>query len=620
MPGIVGSTSRRLEIGADALTHRDDGTPFRLGAPENRDLWVSATRTRNYVVGDPLLDWLDLYGEAKGFAKDGDSPLYDARTDFSAFVFERARSFEAAVVALLQESHPVLSVASRRKDATSELMAQETLVAMRQGAPIIHQGVLFDPEHRTYGVPDLLVRSDILEALFPGTLEDQQVTRPAPDLPGSRWHYRVVDVKFRTLDLQASGVLGNGKPAQKVQLFIYNQALGRIQGVEPGASYVLGRAWKQGNARGSECMERLGPVPIDGKLAHKRPISEVADQAAEWIRRVRKEGGDWDVLPKPSVPELFPDATNQEDEPWSAAKRRIANELEDLTLLWQVGANGRRKGHEWGITRWTDPALTPEIAGVTGGVKPTTLADILQVNTAADGPPVRPAKIRAAREEWHEEPALEFYVDFETVSDLADDFSRLPTKGGQPLIFMIGCGYLESGRWSFQSFVVDELSEEAEARIVEGWLEHMRAVRDRLAPALDEPAVIHWSPAETSNLQSAYNSAWERHGRPAWKSPRWFDFLQRVVREEPVVVRGSLAFGLKSVARAMHGHGLVSTLWSDGPADGLGAMVGAWWCQDEANRLGVGIRDVDLMDEIAGYNEVDCRVMMEIIAYLRENH
>ena len=28
---------------------------------------------------------------------------------------------------------------------------------------------------------------------------------------------------------------------------------------------------------------------------------------------------------------------------------------------------------------------------------------------------------------------------------------------------------------------------------------------------------------------------------------------------------------------AMHAQGLVNTRWQTGPADGLGAMVGAWW-------------------------------------------
>ncbi len=50
-------------------------------------------------------------------------------------------------------------------------------------------------------------------------------------------------------------------------------------------------------------------------------------------------------------------------------------------------------------------------------------------------------------------------------------------------------------------------------------------------------------------------------------------------------------------------------------------MVGAWWCQNQidegrASRL----IDLDLMQQIRDYNEVDCKVMMEIVYYLREHH
>ena len=69
-----------------------------------------------------------------------------------------------------------------------------------------------------------------------------------------------------------------------------------------------------------------------------------------------------------------------------------------------------------------------------------------------------------------------------------------------------------------------------------------------------------------------------------------------------------------------HQHGLIETLWDDGPTDGLGAMVGAWWSQEEAVRTGVSLRDVEFMQTIVDYNEVDCRVMMEIVRYLRANH
>ena len=609
-------------MGLDALTHRHDGSVLRPLTPEDWDEWVGATRTRNYVKGDPILDWLDLHGDANGFQRDMDSPGYDARTDFTPFIFEQGRRFEAAVVDLLSESYPVSTVAEGRGDARDLRKARDTFAAMEGGAPIIHQGVLLDPEHLMYGVPDLLVRSDVLAELFPETLGSSEAAHAAPDLSDAQWHYRVVDVKFRTLGLLAAGGVDNSgsAPTYKVQLFVYNRALGRVQGFEPPTSYLLGRAWQQSNARGSGSLERLGAVSQAGTVANKRPISQVADAAASWVRRVRAEGASWRVLPEPSVPELYPNSSNQEDGPWHNVKKQIADELEDLTQLWQVSAPGRRKAHDAGVRRWTDPGLTPEVVGVTGDRRQLVLTDLLGINTTNAGPPVHPQRIRAARAQWHETPALEFYVDFETVSDLADDFSRMPEKGGQPLIFMIGCGHVEAGGWSFETFVVEDLTEDQEGGIVQRWQSHMESVRRRLAPSTPAPHVIHWSHAEKSRLKDDYNSAWERHGRPEWPSLNWFDFLQNVMREEPVVVRGALAFGLKNVARAMHSHGLIETRWSDGLSDGMGAMVGAWRCQKEARRLGKPMHDIDLMAEIVRYNEVDCKVMMEIVGYLRRNH
>jgi len=227
--------------------------------------------------------------------------------------------------------------------------------------------------------------------------------------------------------------------------------------------------------------------------------------------------------------------------------------------------------------------------------------------------------VGAARERWHEPPALEFYVDFETVSDLDDDFSAIPERGGQNLIFMIGCGHVENGEWRFECFTADRIAEPDEAVIIDEWFAHMSSVRDRLAPGSD-PCVIHWSHHEVSWLEEAFYAAVKRHPEKDWPHPNWFDFLVRVLREEPLVVRGAHGFGLKQVTNAMQALGLIETRWGEGPADGLGAMVGAWWCEREAAQLGCRMMDLDLMQQIGAYNEVDCRAMMEIVRYLRLRH
>jgi predicted RecB family nuclease len=99
----------------------------------------------------------------------------------------------------------------------------------------------------------------------------------------------------------------------------------------------------------------------------------------------------------------------------------------------------------------------------------------------------------------------------------------------------------------------------------------------------------------------------------------WVDLLGEVVKAEPVTAKGAFGFGLKALAKAFHAHGLIETNWSDGPTDGLGAMTGAWWCDHEARRRGVPMAHLDLMLELESYNEVDCRVMAEILDWLRKN-
>ena len=72
----------------DAITHNDSGTKRVPTSDAEWDEWVPASALRNYVLGDPLLDWLDRHGESKGFERN--EP--DERTDFLDFIFRRVWS------------------------------------------------------------------------------------------------------------------------------------------------------------------------------------------------------------------------------------------------------------------------------------------------------------------------------------------------------------------------------------------------------------------------------------------------------------------------------------------------------------------------------------------------
>ena len=95
----------------EAITHDDSGVERVPRSQSEWDEWVSASATRNCVLGDPFLDWLDRYGELKGFERDE----FDERTDFLGFIFRKGVEFERTIVAHLGDLgvDELLTVSSR---------------------------------------------------------------------------------------------------------------------------------------------------------------------------------------------------------------------------------------------------------------------------------------------------------------------------------------------------------------------------------------------------------------------------------------------------------------------------------------------------------------------------
>jgi hypothetical protein len=603
-------------IGRAAITQRDDGELVDPRSDTDWLDWVAARDTRNWCDNDLLLDWLSEFGRQHGFRRDDQLPGYDRVFDLARYLMDQGRRFEQAVLVDLQQRWPVTRIATRPDEARSLAAAEATWDAMKNGAPAIASAVLRDPERRTFGVADLLVRSDVLGELCPDAFIGDQLELPVAAMRHGR-HYRVVDVKFSTLHLLKDGGLGADSLDVMAQAWIYNEALGRIQGFTPPAAYVAGRAWRQTGARGDRCWEKLARVPRETFVRSRdEDLSAVVLRAIAWVRRLRTEGAEWRVLPIPSVPELWPNMKASSDFPWHTAKAEIAAKLGELTILPRVNADLRAAAHAVGVTRWDDARTSASLLGL-DGQHGLTLDAVIAVNRDT-GEVLRPDRVSADEEEWRVPPPAEAFVDFEFVHDMDDDFSTFPRKGGQALIFQIGSGTYRDRRWSFRQFTVDDLGVEAEARMIDDWLAHLADVaREAGCASASDVRLVHWSLAEESNFERAYESARSRHPDRSWPPLAWYDLLGRVFRAQPIVVKGAFSFGLKSIARAMRSHGLIETAWGEGLADGAGAMAGAWAASADSRARGRPLTESPVMQEIGRYNEVDCRVMAEILDYLR---
>jgi hypothetical protein len=411
---------------------------------------------------------------------------------------------------------------------------------------------------------------------------------PAPEIctRDAPYHYRAVDIKFTTLERTQTGEASRKHVAYMVQNWIYNQALGQMQGYTPPTSYLLGRDLKS-----------LARVSQDNE-----ELRRLADAGAAWIRRVHEEGASWQVLPSPSIPELRPNMKAWADLDWHRAKQEIAEAQHDLTLLPYVNPERRARALAQGITRWDDPAFSAEVVGLGGTADGGRIDAVLAANRPPAKSAIVPDSIHSDVGNWRTPGPLDCFVFLQTVTDQMDDFSRLPERGGTEMVFLVNWGWFDrAGNWQSRQLVAHDLSLQAEMALSDAWKTELERVANSGAVPLADLRLFHWG--STRLLLPEMN---------------WHDILVDLILEEPIAARGSFGFGLAEIAGAVHASGLIKSEVDPLPPGPLAAAAGAWWSAKEAARLGIPMHEVDVIKMIGAYGEESCRSMMEIVALLRQ--
>ena len=68
----------------------------------------------------------------------------------------------------------------------------------------------------------------------------------------------------------------------------------------------------------------------------------------------------------------------------------------------------------------------------------------------------------------------------------------------------------------------------------------------------------------------------------------------------------------------MYKHNLIKTEWENGDINGLDAMLVSLYAENKCRNLEIyKIKDYEDMNEIVKYNEIDCKVMWDILRFLR---
>jgi len=173
----------------------------------------------------------------------------------------------------------VVRVCSEADEVRSAKKLRETFALMTRCVPAIGQAALWWAPEQIYGTADLLVHSFWVYERFPGLMTPAEAVKPAPNLgdAGTMGHYVVVDLEFK-----AEFEEPKNKKEQQVcaaQVRLHSYMLGQLQGVMPGAAYVITR----------DEVSQPFKVPIRSKVAEPLDgdLASLRDQFADKAQRAK---------------------------------------------------------------------------------------------------------------------------------------------------------------------------------------------------------------------------------------------------------------------------------------------------------------------------------------------
>ena len=589
---------------------------------------IAPSNIRNYMLDDPLIDWLRYYSinnitdkPRQPTHNNNHSTNHSNHSNYSTnhsltfnnFIMEQGNLFEQIVIDKLKEINiiSIISIANGYEDVRSNAKYLETIKSMKEGYDIIYQGVLHDYKNNLYGCPDLLVRSDKFNSIF-----NKNIIIPQKRTLFGNYHYLVVDIKHSTINLNCNQTFIkdiNSVIYYKGQILIYNKILNSIQKYQPDYGFILSKKIVYTkNSRTYSCdnyMENLSMINYNS--FDKHIISKVSS-AINWINRMRTEGSNWTLLPRPSVSELYPNMKNDKDDGYKLIKSKLSDELKEITNIWWCSYKKRQIAHSKNIYSWMNKNFNASLIDIKDEKTSRILNNILEINR--NNNIIRTVDL-ANNNNWRQNDinTLELYIDFETLNSNVGQLES--NDNNNNIIFMICIGWeyhnnsTNLNSFQHKTFMINRNDNNDELNMINNMWDFIDIKMKEMNKV--DYKFIHWSNAEIT----FYNKFMAKNPLNTFNEFKSFD-LYKLFIDNNIVIKGALNFSLKSIAYAFNKHKLIKSSWPNSSCNnGLQAMFLAYNLYKNNDT----VNENDMKD-IIKYNIIDCQVMYEILSYLRNNY
>ena len=551
---MINKNRKRARSPSNEIVERRNNIWDKLNYSKPKEcIWVSATKVKNYMRDDPILDWFDLYYSELGLNDGKKTKL--CKYNFDNILFTKGNVFEKKIMEELKKVYgdDMIFINKDGSAGCTTENFEKTKNAIYSHIPIIAQGVLYNNNNYTFGIPDLLIRSDYLNKLCRNSVLTH-------DECGENYnkYYYVVDIKWTLLPFYAKNDnlrKENFMECYKGQLAIYNCALGNIQGYFPNYAYLLGKGWKRDTIIKQNSYDSFDRFGIIDYRNNDHMFINKTIEALNWYRDVVIYGRQWSPFDSFSKKHsnMYPNMRVY-DYQWNTIKKEIAIQINEVTLIFNVNKKCREELHARNIYSISDQYCNSDNMGIKlakdGGKTETAVQidNICDINRDQQYN-IYPRTISNNDENWQHKYPADMFVDCETVNfDLVtDDINIHDTSLTMDnFVFMIGVGYEQNEEWHYKDFTMKTLCNTEQVRCMDEFSCFVIQKATELDPSRKYPVrLFHWSQAEITNFNHL-NEKFKNKWNDLRKEVKFVDMWRVFIREQ-IALNGAFDFKLKSI-------------------------------------------------------------------------
>lgn len=565
---------------------------------------IPISKTRNYCLNDTLLDFLNIKKSIKknikiNIKKKRKNKEKKIRS-FNDFILNNGILFENKIFESLKLKFPndIIKICESYESRNIKYI-NKTFEELKKGTKIIYQGVLYDKENNIFGVPDLIVRSDILNDLFGDIIIPRIKQKERALLLGNNnYHYRIIDIKNSKLQLNTDNKTIRNKAnivPFKNQIYLYNDCLSKIQGYNPDEAYILSNGWFTENIvnKNKVIKYSIDPFSKPGIIEinnFDKKYDFISKESINWLKSLNKNYKKWTIDP-PSNDYLYPNMNNI-DSIHMKQKIELSKKLGEITLIWNCSIEHRKNAFNNNIYSFLDKNCNSKALGIKG--KNAAIIDNIIKFQRDSFDIINIDKFKLNNLKIFDKQS--FFVDFETIN-----INSIQN------IFMIGLGYINNNKWIYKNYTVNQLNDNEEKIIMELFLNDLKNLTKNNSYNL-----YHWSAAE-KNIFNKFNKKYNN----IYQNLNWIDALN-IFKDNNIYIKNCFNFSLKNIAKQMYINNFISTVWDDNEINnGLNAMYFAYNEYNDYKNKNKNIFDSKIINSIIKYNEVDCKVIYEILLFLK---